>query len=459
MPSALAPDTQLVEVPPIPQDAQMQQPDQFGAAAPFQANQGPETIALAEDKVGTQGNWMKKKEWLVKSNEAFDEIQNIVLEIQGQRKLFNEKYHAIDEEFDNFNKDLNLDQGKVEEAFESLYRYLEKKKKKELEALSSASNKENVEESIAERNYLQKVEALETKIKHHKEDLEQLKLDLKSIDDLDKSTVERIKRVDEQIAQAKDLFDKAKVSLDELWNIIDDKKARAIYYDLKNGTTENVKSILAYLKEDLMRDFDSVIETSHAQMAKAQEAIKKMEGEGLIIKNRSQRIEKLKLQDLQEREQAQKEAGKIPTKDEFIDLKKIKRQPIYWYEKIYDYVVTAASKIYRTIASLFGFESEAPAKKIHSRPVSSQPAKQEPSAVQPTAAPAPQREAIAQQAPLPLTLTPPPPLTVPTISTTPPALAPLPPTLASAPIPAAPTIQQPLAIPLPLDASGGMPFN
>ncbi len=416
MPSAFDSSTPTVEIPQIPQPS----PDSQ-SAAPIPAQ------AYSEDKVGVQGNWMKKKDWLIKSNEVFDEIQSTANEILGTRKTFNEKYGAIDNEFDTFYKTLSLDQGKLQELFESLERYLEKKKKKKLDELSGIKKEE-----ISEKDYLLKVDLLNTEIKQHKEELDQLKLDLKSIDDLDKSIYDRIKRVDEQIAQAQELLDKARASIEELWNIIDDKKARLIYYDLKGSTLEKLKTILSYLKEDLLRDLDTVIATATTQMNKSKEGVKKLEEKGFFIKNRSQRIEQLKLKELQKLEDAKKEIEQIPTKDELIDLKKLKKQPTLWYEKAYDYVVTITSRIYKFIISLFGF-GETPKKaqllKAPSGQITPVPAPQQQPQIPPTANQPPQQPAQ------------------------------IPATLAQNAPPQALPITQPLFIPPPQDTGSGMPLN
>jgi hypothetical protein len=450
MASAMNQATPVVEVPPIPQSQQI---DQF-APLPTSAGQSPETVAFSEEKVGIQGNWMKKKEWLIKSNEVFDEIQNIALEIQGTRKSFNEKYHAIDDEFDNFYKSLSLDQGKLQELFEGLERYLENKKKKKLEELS-ATNKEDV----SEKDYLLKIDLLNSEIKQHKEELEQLKLDLKSIDDLDKSIAERLKRADEQISQAADLYEKAKNTVEDLWSIIDDKKARAIYYDLKGSTVEKLKTILSYLKDDLLRDLDTVMETSRAQMSKTKESIQKLEEKGFIIKNRSQRIEQLKLKELQKIEQAKKEIEHIPTKEEVVDLKKIKKQPTLWYEKIYDYITSTISRAYRFIASFFDFGAT---KKPTTRSAIDRSRQSKlPPAIPPippahTTIPAAQLATPSATSP---TITPTIPLTqnagTAIIPSMPLAIPP------STPSPQQPAQNppQPLAIPLPSTALGGMPLN
>ncbi len=424
MPSAVDQNAPVVEVPPIPQDQQF---GQFPTAAPEQFTGG---AAPSEEKVGVQGNWMKKKDWLIKSNEVLDEIQTVALEIQGMRKIFNEKYHRIDEELDIFYKTVSLDQGKLQELFEELERYLEKKKKKKIEELSTVKKEE-----VSEKDYLLKVDLLNIEVKQQKEDLDQLKLDLKSIDDLDKSIVERIKRVDEQIAQAKELFDKATGSIEELWNIIDDKKARIIYYELKGSTLEKLKNILSYLKEDLLRDFDSVAETARTQMNKAKGSIKALEDKGFIVKNRSQRIEQLKLRELQKIEQAKKDIASIPTKDELIDLRKIKKQPTYWYEKAYAYAVNIISQVYLFTASFFGFEPQTKTPKQ----LTTQPIK----IVQPIVPSTP----LATEMPQIPTST--------TQNTIPLSSSPMPLAIPSAPT----TAPQPLTIPLPADALGGMPLN
>jgi len=349
MPPTVDPVTPMVEVPQIPLPLQAGQ----GLGNQGSASQGPETVTLSEEKAGTQGNWMKKNEYLLKSNDLFDLIQNMVLEIQGSRKSFNQKYHAIDEEFDNFYLNGSIDQGKLQELFESLDRYIEKKKKKRLEELSTNANKKEEPSGLAPNDYQFKVISIDSEIKRNKDDLEQLKLDLKSIDELDKSIVDRLRRVDEQMAQAKDLFDKAKISIEELWDIIDDKKARAIFYELQLSTVEKIKNINSYLKEDLARDFDTVIETARSQMNKVKEAIKKLEEAGMIIKDRSKRIEQIKLEQKQ-KELAKQAAAKIKTKEEVIDLKKIKKQPTLWYEKIYDYIITTISKTYHYLKSFLG---------------------------------------------------------------------------------------------------------
>lgn len=336
----------------VPQPATLSLPELTPIATPTpqaqETTSAPETAAISSDKIGVQGNWVKKKDWLLRSNDVFEEIQNNVLEIQATKKNFNEKFHTLDGEIDDFYKDLCIDQGKLQELFDSVERYLEKKKKKDLAAIATGEQDQN-----QDRDYLAKLDLLTSKLKKDKEELEQLKLDIKSIEDLDQAASERLKKVDEQITQTQEEFTKIQTSMSDLWDIIDDKKARVIYYELKGNSSEKIKNILSYLKDDLLKDFDSIIEKTRLQIAKIKDSIKKLEEKGYIIKNRSKRIEKIKLQELQDQEEAKKKADKIPVKEELFDPNKNKR-PLLFHEKIYDYITTAISKIYHFFTSLFG---------------------------------------------------------------------------------------------------------
>ncbi|KKQ49300.1 MAG: Ribonuclease Y [candidate division TM6 bacterium GW2011_GWF2_38_10] len=344
-PQAKQPPVQLTSrsIPQLPQATSA--PLSLPTVSLPQEPNGSQTIALPDEKIGIQGNWMKKKDWLLRSNEVFDALQASVNNLQTVRQDYQKKYHAIDKEFDAFYKKASLEQGKIQELFAGLERYLEKKKK-EKEDEYTQENQTPEQEELANREYLLKVELLNDEIKKNREELEQLKLDLQSIEDLDKSIIARLERFDEQFEKAHDLYDQAEQDIEQLWDIIDDSLAREIYYKLKNNITLHIEAITGYLQEDLAKDLDSVIETARSQIKKTEEEIKALEEKGFIVKDRSRRIEEIKLQEIQQQEQAKKEAEQIPTKIETIDLKKIKRKPTRWYEKAYDWFTTMISKIY-----------------------------------------------------------------------------------------------------------------
>lgn len=323
-----------------------QSPSSVEVGAQFQA--GPDNIAISDERSGEQGNWVKKKQWLLKSFEVNNNIYNLAVQIADTRNIYSSKNDAISDELQNFYKNLGLEQGKLQEMFDSVERYLDKKKKKETTSLTVSGEKT----SDSDRELQGKIEAIEYDIKKLKDELEQLKLDMKSIEDVGRSLNQRLEKADEQIAAAMNLAETAKNKVDGLWEIIDDKKARIIYYDMAN-VEENLKIILKYLKETLANDFDTVIQTAKTQISVVNESIKKLEGFGIIIKDRSQRVEQLKIQDLkkaaQEKEAAEKQ--QLLNKDLNVDDKNVKS--VSWWNSLYDFILRFSTKAYRYISGFW----------------------------------------------------------------------------------------------------------
>ncbi|QQR49488.1 hypothetical protein IPF37_01430 [bacterium] len=325
---------------------------------------GPETVELPADSVGVQGNWMKKKDWLIRAHEVNTQVRQLLLEIQGARTSFNQKYTLIDTKLDTFYRSISTDQGKLNELFDSLEKYLKKKKKQELEKFENANSKEQTKE----RYSLIKIQLLEEDITRKKTHLRQLKLDLQSIEDLDKSITQRLKKVDEEIKNSIEIASQTRKMMEDLWTFIDHKKAEAHYYKIKNDIFERLNSIKQYLNAELLRDFDKVSNAIETQMQKTKAAIDELEKEGFIIKDRTSRIEKIKVDELLAIKMAQE-------KDAAGHAKKQPRhkKPTTWYGNFYDNCITLAASLYYKIThpveTLFGQPAQEPKKESANAPV------------------------------------------------------------------------------------------
>lgn len=302
---------------------------------------GPETVEISEEQIGAQGNWVKKREWLKEAQRVNDQIQDLVVTIQKSRRSYTDKYTGIDNELDTFYKEEGLEQGKVLELLNDVEKYLAKKRKKEIERL-----REYDEERGITGEYEIKLDILEEEVTARKRDLEQLRLDMKSIEDLDKSLSARLTKLDEQINIALKDAEKARKVSDEIWYIIDDKKARSIFYELKGNIFPKIEAIKNYVQVDLLRDFDNVIGVIRTQITKVKEGIKSLESKELIIRDRAKRLEQIRLQELEQ------QAGKaVP---EQIEEKKEKVKEVAWYEKTYNFVVDAVARVYSFFKKIFG---------------------------------------------------------------------------------------------------------
>lgn len=253
---------------------------------------GPDTINLPEEKIGIQGNWVNKREWVKEIENINNEIQELVINIQKSKKDFNTKFSTIEKEVDNFYQTEGFAQGKLTELFTSIEKYLNKKKELDLQNL-----KDQGKDAGVSTDTLIKINIVENEMKAIKADLEQLKLDIKAIQDLYQSSLERIKKLDEQIAVCVDLSVKSKEISDQSWYVIDDKKVRKSYYELKGDYLEKVKAIQTFINSDLSSDFDKVISLLKEQMTKVSGQIKAIEDKGIFFRNRSKKLEEIKLQD------------------------------------------------------------------------------------------------------------------------------------------------------------------
>jgi hypothetical protein len=290
---------------------------------------GPETDD--PQTIGVQGNWLKKRDWLIKAHEVDEEIHSVIAQTESLRASYVQINNQIDVEFDEYYKQLGLGQGKIQELIESILVYLEQKKAQDLATLTA---------QVKSGQDQLKIYQIEQTVNKTKKELDQLRLDMQSIDDLERSLAERLKRFDEQMKIMQEESTKAQTRINQLWSIIDHNKAREYYYELKNGVLERVKSANKYLQEDLFNDFKAVVETIRKQIAATRERIKRLEKEDDIwIIDRARRVE-----DARAREAAQ--ALKKETTDTTRGVKaSAKEQQRTWYDPIMNFGAIVVNKI------------------------------------------------------------------------------------------------------------------
>ena len=293
---------------------------------------GPETQDLPEEKIGSQGNWVKKNDWLKQTQEQNDSIQDTAVDIQKFSKTFYDKFKSIDDELDDFYRNVGFDRGKLDKLFENIEKDLKNNKEQNLKLLSKSLNIPTDEKTSTTKFQYKAIYKIEETFKQQNVALTQLKLDMKSILDLDASIRDRLKKLDEQITTAISEAGKAKtLSEKDIWYVIDDKKAKAIFYEIK-GIKEKIDVIQNYVKQDLSNDFEKVLKTVKEQISKTKEKIQKIEEIGIIIVNRTTRIEEIRkkqLEEIKNKKIQQPQDEKKPTK------KTLKKSN--WYDKFIEF--------------------------------------------------------------------------------------------------------------------------
>jgi hypothetical protein len=248
--------------------------------------QGIDTITYSEEEIGVQGNWIKKREWMLQAQELLVEMDSFLTDLQEYDATFyQKKYDEIDKDLNAFYEKIGVGSAAVEELLTDVETDLMAKLNKELEVIKDPTTRE--------RDTEQKAFEVDRDIQRAKASVDQLKADMKLVADFDKAINSRRTKVQEQIMTAQQARQDAENLFDKMTYIIDDTKARAAFYQVK-GVYEQLQAMVLFVKTDLSQDTETVIGKTREQIAHTQQEISQLEEQGAVILNRAQIMEELK---------------------------------------------------------------------------------------------------------------------------------------------------------------------
>ncbi len=288
---------------------------------------GPDMSASTE-QIGVQGNWLKKREWFLKASDVEVTIQGVASQVEPVRQRFLDSYQNIQDALHAYYTQLGIERGSADELFTNVEHYLEKKHKEALAGLSQTKS-QSAEFAIQEQ-----IDLLQENDKRTKEQLDQLRLDMKSIDDLNRSLTDRLNRLDQQNELIESQASRAYTILQQMEDIIDHNKARESYYTLNNTILPTVQASLSYLQNDLSNDFNNVIGTIQNQITQTNTQIKVVEDRGIIVKDRMRRVKELK-DEAEKRAQLELELSKKMPQAPTQPVRNVKA-PEHWYMQFYN---------------------------------------------------------------------------------------------------------------------------
>ena len=250
---------------------------------------GAETTELPAEVIGFQGNWVKKKKLLKEAHAKNDRIQAEVIDVNRSIDKFYEKFKESDMLLDDFYTSVGFSQGEMDNLIKDIGKYLEKSKKRDIEALAKDGERIFDDSRYDEKEKDVDAYSIEEEFKKRKREIEQLKLDLKAIEELDKSIGARRKKLEEELKEIqKDSREAAKIA-DDIWNIIDDQKAKDLVTKM-DGIKTKVDALKKYITIDLMKDLEGVIKKIKDQVAKVKGEVATLEKKDIIIENRASRV-------------------------------------------------------------------------------------------------------------------------------------------------------------------------
>ncbi|MFT6765721.1 MAG: hypothetical protein ACJAZS_000607 [Alteromonas naphthalenivorans] len=242
------------------------------------------------------GNWLLKRVWWEKTEDVYEQIKEAFNKVMDTRMQFISDYNKLNRTLDIFYSEIGIEQGPLRDLLSHAQDLMEKEQK--------------------EQGYLNKKEqAFVFKIKGKERDLEQLKLDVKAIQELDSKLDEAFEVLFKQIDVCNKYEQKAWNNFKEIARELNDKEARKLYYDTE-GLYKDVQKVSQYISGAFATYFNQTIQSAHDHTAKISSQMNALKHEGIDL--------------VKEAEVLEKDEVPEPKKDD----KKTKSKPVkkgWWY--------------------------------------------------------------------------------------------------------------------------------
>jgi hypothetical protein len=219
------------------------------------------------DAQSTSGNWVFKNYWWKKIQDVYSQIRDAFNIVMTARMKFFEDRNAVDKELDTFYQSTGLEQGPLQDILEYSLQIIEKEKE--------------------DQGYLDKKErAFLEKIQEKQRQLEQLREDVKAIEELDQKIDDALEVVLQQV-------DVCNKYMQEAWDIsrdvareLSDKEARKQYYDTK-GLLDDVNKVHQYFIGPFSQYFAQMIKSVHDNTRSIAAQLETLKNAGLDLKKES----------------------------------------------------------------------------------------------------------------------------------------------------------------------------
>ncbi len=250
------------------------------SADPDEPQEDPEVSDFTDEDVidttqarETSGNWVFKNYWWRKIEEEISTIKDIFEKVMGTQRDFFVKRSNLDKDLDVFYLKIGFEQGPLENIIKFCLDTIEKEK-----------NKKNL--------ILNKKEAdLFEKIKEKQRDLEQLKEDTKSIQELDHKVDAALEILLSQIDVCNKYQQAAWDIFKKVSHELNDKIARKQYYVVK-GLAENAQHVLEYISGPFSLYFEQLEEATKKHMGDIESKIEELSKAELDLRKETEILEK-----------------------------------------------------------------------------------------------------------------------------------------------------------------------
>jgi len=297
----------------------------------------PECLPSELDTTGVDagGNWVIKRAFWEQAEKTYEKIMKANNSLYDQQVKFVKAHNAIDKIGDTAFRELGFEQGKLSELLENLIDEV----KEQREQQGDLDEKE--------REFLQT-------LKEKQRDLEQLRLDLKAVSELDESLNKVMSNLNQQVGACRKYEKQAWERFKAIGKELNDKKARLLFYEME-GFLKTVEKNRDYVTNDLWNYFDDSAQQIKDHLDKMRTVIDNLKNKGTDLTKEFERFAQAdRVKDEkeleEEKEQIKKELAEIEQK------KKALEQGIWgqfkaWTFKLFKAIKTTTSMAYKASSS------------------------------------------------------------------------------------------------------------
>jgi hypothetical protein len=205
--------------------------------------------------------------------QRYEKIKSLVDEVLDSRTAFFNKRTELDRTlFEPFFNEIGLEMGELHAIINEYMDKLQELRKKE----GGSLNAEELEFS--------------NRIGAEKESLEHAQADVKSVLDVENALEDALAKLMEQINLSRNYEKQALQNFKEIAKILDDKKARDLYYEMETHLS-NIKAILDYIQHPFSQHFSSLETKARELTDKIKTSVHMLKEKGIEFKSKSKELE------------------------------------------------------------------------------------------------------------------------------------------------------------------------
>ena len=216
-----------------------------------------------------EGNWLNKRIWWERAKDKYKECREVFEAIFASRMGYLEKRSEIEKMvLDPFYRAIGLEQADLKDVLDDLISIIEE------------------ERQAREGNLDEKARAFRETVSSAKKDIEQLKLDIDAVSNIDNAVDTAVNKLNDKINEAQKFEQSAWDEFDAIARELSDKRAYERYYVI-DGIHKNLKELQKYINGEFSTYFEGLVKAAQEKTDRAKKEVKALKDQGIDVEERA----------------------------------------------------------------------------------------------------------------------------------------------------------------------------